>query len=707
MEKITIVAEKKTLAQDIADVLAKSYIDRRSWFDLGHIRVTWCYGHILEQQPMDAYDTKYARWVLEDLPLIPPLQIKRIKHSPKTKKPDELSKRQFDTIKELLADATLVYHCGDADREGQIIVDEVLAKLKNNKPVKRLWLHEQTPAGIKSALANMKDNRSYANLSLSAECRAESDWVIGLNGTRAFTLVWQKKGHQGVMNVGRVKSPVIGLVVQRELDIENFVAKPYYVVRATVKTKKGPFTAKWKASDKGGGETTESRFDDAGRLLDKKYAEAIVAKTQGKMGVIEVAEKFRKKNPPPLLFALGDLQRLAVSFGIAPDRTLEVAQALYNTHKLTSYPRTSCSYAPTEEWSKAAAVMASVKANFGGEWDFAATPDFNRKAPAWNDAKLDAHYAIIPTNYRKDLSTLSRDEQIIYRLIVRQWLAQFLPDYEYDSSTLTALVEGERFSATGQTPVVPGWRAIWPAGAFEDKDPDKAADAKQVLPAVAKGDPCKPEPVTIDTDKTKPPPRFNPATLLEAMEKAHQFVEDPRIKARLKETGIGTEATRSTIIAEIIRGEFIREEKVGKANVYVPTQKARAYYKALPVELAKVDLTAYFESQLEEIVQGRLDRAGFRTMLEKFMARIMGKIKDGSVLASMPTPAELPPEIHVGKAKGSGAGGKTRTKAGSARKSPPKAPAGTKKQSQASEKAPAKPAAKVPATAKSKADAFF
>lgn len=639
--RILVIAEKKNLALDIANVLGKP-VAKPGYFQVGRYDVSYASGHLLKQVDPDAYDERYKRWKMDDLPIIPEHQKKVVRTDKKTGKTDPFAVNQIKVLKELMAGASMIINAGDPDREGQVIIVELLQHLRCRLPIKRLWLHAQTPAGIKEAFSRMKDDAAYKPLALAAECRAEADWVIGMSCTRGYTLAWQAKGHQGVMNVGRVKSPVIGLVVQRELDIETFVPKTFYIVKATVKTRAGDFTARWVAP-KG----AETGYDAEGRLLDRRIAQAIVDKTQTKMGIIEVAEKKRVKQKPPLLLSLGDLQRLAHSYGFSPDDTLKHAQALYDVHKLTTYPRTTCSYAPTDEWRKSAQILAAVRSNFGEQWDFDGAPDTSRQSGVWDDSKLDAHFAIIPTDMKKDLSALSREEQTIYRLIVTYWLAQFYPDYEYDSTTLTALVEGERFTATGQTPALAGWRLVIPMKkSMDDED-------KQSLPLVAKGDPCRTNPVQIAEDQTKPPPRYNGASLLEAMEKAWKFVTDAKVKERLKQTeGIGTPATRSTIIAECISGGFIVEEKIGKANVYVPTQKARVYYGSLDPGLSKLDLTAYFEGQLEEIAQGRMEYPAFKEMLRRLVTRFMTKLKDGSIAAAMPTPAQIPANTFKGKPVG-------------------------------------------------------
>ncbi|NEX63373.1 DNA topoisomerase 3 [Noviherbaspirillum galbum] len=653
--RVLVIAEKKNLAQDIANALGRPTA-RSGYFEVGEYDICYASGHLLKQADPDFYDEKYKKWRMNDLPIIPAQQKKIVRTDKKTGKTDAFATSQLKVLKQLMQSAVSVVNAGDPDREGQIIIVEILQHLNCRLPVKRLWLNAQTPAGIREAFKKMKDDAAFRSLALAAECRAEADWVIGMSCTRGYTLAWQSRGHDGVMNVGRVKSPVIGLVVQRELDIEQFVPKTFYIVKGAIKTRAGNFVAKWvppkDAVDSAG-------FDGEGRLLDRRIAQGVVDRTITKMGVIEVADKKRVKQKPPLLLSLGDLQRLAHSFGLSPDQTLKVAQALYDVHKLTTYPRTTCSHAPTDEWKKAPQVLAAVRGNFGSAWDFDGAPDTSRQSGAWDDGKLDAHYAIIPTDMRKDLSGLSREEQIVYRLIVSHWLAQFYPDYEYDTTTLTALVEGERFTATGQTPALTGWRTVIPLKkSAEDED-------KQALPLVSKGDPCRSNPVEIHEDQTKPPPRYNGATLLDAMEKAWKFVTDPKVKARLKQTeGIGTPATRSTIIAECISGGFIVEEKMGKANVYRPTQKARVYYQALDADLSRVDLTAYFEGQLEEVEKGSMDETAFKTMLTRLVTRLMAKLKDGSIAAAMPTPQQIPEDAIVSRSRSSTA--KTGTRRGGA-----------------------------------------
>jgi len=665
--RILIIAEKKQLAIDIANTLGKP-IDHGSFFELPNYDVVPAQGHLLSQAQAEDYDPKYKKWRLEDLPINPPVFKMVIKRDKQTGETNRYAKNQLTVMKRLMANASQVINAGDPDREGQIIVDEILTFLGCKLPTKRLWLHKQTTEGIRDGMANLKDNRQYEGLSKAAKCRAEADWLVGINNTRGYTVAWQSRGHEGVFNVGRVKTPVIGLVVQREIDIENFKPQTYFVIKATIKTLKGNFDAKWIR-----GERHKEGFDSEGRLLDGKIAQSIVDNTIMQMGIIEEAKRERVKVSPPLLFSLGDLQKLAYGFGLSPDRTLEIAQSLYDTHKLTSYPRTSCAYAPESEWKRASTVISALKENFGDQWDFAGRPEASIKSPAWNDKKLGAHYAIIPLETRRPVANLSKDEQLVYRLIVRQYIAQFHPDYEYDATKLVALVNGERFGAYGQVPGALGWHQIIP---LSKANKDDSANAP--LPSVNKGEQCRSNPVVAETAKTKPPPRYNGGTLLDAMEEAWKLVSDPKIKATIKQVeGIGTDATRSNIIKECLDGGFFVETKIDRSNVYIPTQKGRIYMKAVDPDLTKVDLTAYVEGQLEQIKDGKLEVSKFRELLERFMNRILVKVKDGTVAASMPSPDQVPPDTF-GKKKTGKAGSKlARSRSGLGSKTPEARKAGS------------------------------
>lgn len=667
-QRILVIAEKPALALDVANAIAGQYKKLDGYFSSNEMDITSGFGHLIGLVDAKVYDPRYEKWNLGDLPVLPPAYQKAVPVEKKTKKPNPGAVKRLALIGQLLKQAKLVIHVGDPDREGQLIVDEILEHHKYRGPVQRMWLNAQTPSGIKHAYKTMKDNGEYANLTRAAKAREELDWLIGINGTRGYSALWRKKGHEGMLIVGRVKSAVIGLVEMREREIETFVRTPFYVVRANVKATRGAFVANWKRPKDVG----PPKFDTEGRLLDRSIADAICAKCEGQAGVVRKAETVKgKRKAPPLLFSLGELQKVANKLGYSPDSTLQAVQALYETYKLTTYPRTSCQYAPESIWREAARVIDAVKSNFGTAWPFGNGADPARKSAAFDDKRLDAHFAIMPTTHKADLSQLPQRERVIYNEIVRRFLAQFHGDYVYDSTSVEIVVRDEVFEQRGIVPVEQGWRVLYPAPVKDPKDAGKGGadagdpDSLAALPPLAVGDTVEAERVTIEDNMTSPPPRFNGATLIEAMERIDQFVSDPAIKKTLKECGLGTEATRGPTLGELVAAGFLDEVRDGRASVYVPTPMARAYARVLAPELTKPDFTAQLEDRLAAVAAGQMTSGIFDQFAREFVQKMVDQLKNGSVEAAMPTPAELPPAIVVKRGKGSA--GKGGSGAGKAR----------------------------------------
>jgi DNA topoisomerase-3 len=625
-----IIAEKKNMAEDIARALGGSAQLQSGYFDCGSFRVTWCSGHLLEQVNPEDYDASLKRWDLEALPIIPnPF---RMRPKSGTGPYAGMAQRQIEAIRVLVKSASEVIHAGDPGREGQLIVDEVLEWVGNKAPVKRLWLHAQTPEGIREGFARLKANTDYARLFYAARCRAEADWIVGMNCTRGWTLLWRQKGHDGVANVGRVKTPTLGLVVERDLQIENFVPVPYYGIEATLRHAKGTFTAAWVRPD----DAAAPLYDSEGRLIDPKEARRIEREIDGKPGVISRADKSRQSTPPPLLPSLGTLQRLASKLGYSPEATLAAAQDLYDKHKLTTYPRTDCTYAPVSEWAKAKGIL-SMLADCMPDLMPWREVDAARQSQAWNDGKLGEHYAIIPTGKKPVLSSLPKREQDVFLLIVRLYAAQFFLDYEYLSTVIEARVGNHLLRATGTTPVQSGWKAAL-GQAFEDEKEAARVrkEQSQTLPDCAPKDAVQCLKAGVIDRKTTPPPPFTADTLLDAMENAHRFVHDPAVKARLKQVeGIGTPATRAGIIQSLVTGGFIEERKAARSLQYRSNERGRALISALPNVLKRVDFTAMLEGKLEDVAQGVMTPDAFRTDLKRFIERIVLRMKDGSALAEI------------------------------------------------------------------------
>jgi DNA topoisomerase-3 len=631
------VAEKASLARAIADALAAHYSARvqskENCYEVGGDVVAYCSGHILREAEPHDYDPAWERWDMRQLPMIPG-EFKLL--------PDPTKKGLIRTIKEQVAAAAEVIHAGDADREGQAIVDNVLAHIGCRKPVKRIWMKELNVQGILRAMGAMKPNSAYRSLYDAAKARTEADWGIGMNCTRAYSLVFSEKtglrGRDGTIHVGRVTTPTLGLVVARDLEIENFVPKDYYTLRIECRHANGNFWAKWQPP------ASAPYLDEEGRPKERKPVEAVAAKVLGRPGRVTGVKTEAKREPPPLPFSLSELQKAAGKFGLSPALTLECAQKLYETYKLTSYPRTDCPYLEEAQHREARDRLAAAAKNFAGVpggWPFAGKPNFSVKSRAWNDSKLGAHSGIIPLAQHADLSRLTPNELLVYRLVVRNFLAQFYPDYAYESTIVGVQCEGEAFKAAGKVEKEAGWRVLFRAPGAKDDDDEESGP----LPPMQAGDATTTVKAEVKDEKTKPPPRFDGASLIDAMKCAHRYVTDPEVKKRLRDTeGIGTEATRATIIEQLVKRGYIDEVRAGKKKHYVSTDKGRLTIRIVPPELAKVDLTAWFEGQLEKIVEGSLALDAFRGSLHRFETKLVADAKSGKAAAHMPTLAECAPK---------------------------------------------------------------
>ena len=660
MPHTLVIAEKPQMGRDIAQALSgltgASVRNGDLCQHVGNICVVGAQGHLFALASPEEYgDQFHFPWRVDPLPVLPEnfrIEPNFQKDKGKVVNSDltQIIRKRLARIKELIQAADVVVHAGDPDREGQLIVDDIIRQFDFKGQVKRLWLHAQTTDGILDAWKAMKDNQVYANLGFAAVAWRESDWVIGMNATRAFSAIWWRKGHKGILNIGRVVAPVVGLIDQREKDIQSFVPTNHFGLRAHIAiAPHAPFVGTWIKPQDGEG---RPEFDPTGKMIiDRKFIDGIKNKCEGKVARIVVADTIPKRERPPLLFSLTELQKMAARMGYSPDDTLKAAQALYEVHKLTSYPRTECQYAPESEHRKASSTIKSLMGNFGDSWSPPSGWDASRKSDAFDDKKLGDHFAIIPQPVSCPVGKLKPIERDVYKLICRQYLAQFFPHHEYSATTLVAEVAGEQFKATGRVPMVEGWRCLFGGGnAVKKGGPD--CDEQDSLPHVKVGDQGKAAPVEIEAKKTEAPRRFDAITLLDAMERAHMYVTDPKVKAKLKQVeGIGTAATRAATIAKAVATELIGEDRSGKVISYYPTPKGMGYVMCVTETLTKPDLTAWFEGKLEELAKGQLSYVEYRQMLTKLTNHIIASAKDGSALQKMPGPDDLPAAVQVKRSK--------------------------------------------------------
>lgn len=577
------IAEKPSLARAIADVLPKPHRRGDGYIACGNDQVvTWCVGHLLEQAQPDSYDSRYARWNLADLPIIPDKW--RLQPRPSVAK-------QLKVIEGLLQQASVVVHAGDPDREGQLLVDEVLDYLQlpaeKRQQVQRCLINDLNPAAVERAVSRLRENREFIPLCVSALARARADWLYGINMTRAWTLLGRNAGYDGVLSVGRVQTPVLGLVVRRDEEIENFVPKDYFEVKAHIVTPKEElFVASWIPSD-----ACEPWQDDEGRLLHRPLADHVLERINGKPAWVTGYNDKRESETAPLPFSLSSLQiEAAKRFGLSAQTVLDCCQRLYETHKLITYPRSDSRYLPDEHFAGRHAVLNAIQAH---QPDVSLPADFNadQKNRCWDDKKVDAHHAIVPTA-RASKVNLSDNEANIYGLIARQYLMQFCPDAVFRKCVIDLDIGGGKFVAKARFLAEAGWRAL-----LGSKERDEENDGTP-LPVVSKGDELLCERGEVLAKQTQPPRPFTDATLLSAMTGIARFVQDKELKKVLRATdGLGTEATRAGIIELLFRRTFL----VKKGRYIHSTEAGRALIHALPEMAARPDMTAHWESTLTRI----------------------------------------------------------------------------------------------------------
>jgi len=622
---ILYIAEKPSLARALADALPKPLKKNDGYIEAGNGDVvTWCIGHLLEQAEPDAYDEKYKKWAIEHLPIIPSQW--QLQPKPKTKK-------QLAVIKKLIKQAKTLVNAGDIDREGQILVDEVISYCKASKTkitnAKRCLISDMNSAAVTKAVNNLKPNRDYIPLAVSALARARADWLYGLNMTRLCTLQGQKSGYQGVLSIGRVQTPILGLVVNRDLEIQRFVSKPFYEVIANLATSDGiHYQGKWQPSA-----ACEPYMDDEKRVISKKLALKVVERIKGQPGKIIKVTQDKKQQPPPLLFSLSGLQiSAAKAFGMSAKQVLDICQQLYEKHKLITYPRSDCQYLPKEHLNDVPAVTKAISGVSSKMADALKSADLTKKSRVWNDGKVGAHHAIIPTAKNKPTGILSGDEAKVYELVARQYIAQFYPAFEYLDKQIKTEVAAGLFVSKQKDIINNGWKDLFPVSK-QRKEADEFSAVN--LPVVNSGDVVQCLHGDLLEKNTSAPKHFTDATLLGALTGIARYVTDAKIKKALRETdGLGTEATRAGIIELLFkRGYLIKKGKEIHA-----TEVGLKLITALPLQISQPDMTAMWESQLESISTKSLSYQSFITGVENNLTLLIDQVKNIS-FTGLPTQA--------------------------------------------------------------------
>ncbi|MCA1729305.1 MAG: DNA topoisomerase 3 [Actinobacteria bacterium] len=594
-----VVAEKPSVARDLANALGRHRREKGSLAGEGWT-VTWAIGHLAELAPPDAYGEEYKRWRLETLPIIP--------HKFKVKV-NSKTRDQFGAVKDLMRSAavTEVVNACDAGREGELIFSYLYELSGCKKPVKRLWISSLTPEAIREGFASLRDGREMKPLEDAARSRGEADWIVGMNATRAYSTKFGRPGN--VLSVGRVQTPTLKLLVDREREIEDFKAEKFWTVYARFARDDAHYDGVWFKNKQN-------------RLKEREAAEVIAEKVRGGTGVVRKAEKKTAIEKPPLLYDLTELQRNAnAKYGFTAERTLRAAQALYEERKIITYPRTSSRYlskdmvAGLKKRVEAAGALPDL-APFAAELlDLPKLPISKR---AVDDAKVTDHHAIVPTN-KKPSGDLPPDETKVYDLVARRFLAVFFPVARFENTMVVTVVRDETFLSRGRVVLEAAWRRLYPDGVGGKKEREPP-----VLPSIEQGQEWPVAKVAVKEGETKPPPRYSESALLGAMETAGKFVEDEELRQAMKDSGLGTPATRAATIERLIKVGYLGREK----KALVPTEKGRALIGLLAESpLASPELTARWEERLARMEGGAEDRARFMDDINSFAKSLVEEVR--------------------------------------------------------------------------------
>lgn len=647
------LAEKASLAESVAEARAEQTGQRArkegSVWRVGDDAFFSLSGHIYAQARPEDYDAALREWTIATLPLFPD----RWKLVPGTDRSGKPHTAKIKEVNTLLKQARRIVGLGDPGPEGQLLVDEVIIEAGLDpfaSNVLRLWITDMSLQKRIEALETMSPNAQKRTIYLAALARQRADWCHGLSLTRAYTVLARQAGgsFSGALSVGRVQTPTLRIVVDRDREIAKFVAVDHYLPTGTFRHANGTFTATWIIPKDHEG------LDAEDRLVDKAVAERIAEKVKGRTGPVEAYEVKKKKKPQPLLYTLTDLEKTcSAKFGFPNKKTDDIAQALYETHKVASYPRTDCRHAPTGILNdEAPRILANLSghAAYSGILEGA---DRSIRSHVWNDAKVAAseagHYGLVPTleASASKISALSPDEFKVFDLIVKTFLAQFYPEHTWDSTSAVVAIEGERFRATGRKVTQVGWKAVY--GQSLEKDDDEDED-EQSLPQMAKGDPVKAEQTSVASKRTTPPSHFTEGTLGDAMQNIHKFVPDGEIKKRLKENaGIGTNATRTPTIEILKTRGFL----VPKGKYIVSTPLAGSLIDVVDQRHKDPGMTALWDMQFEKIRGGELDVERFLQILRQDLDKSIQALAQSGirVAGADPLPGDGEPCPSCGQGK--------------------------------------------------------
>ena len=607
--KIVVVAEKPSVGRDIARVLECREQGNGCLIGEKYI-VTWAVGHLVTLVEPDELDEKYKRWSFSTLPILPeeiPLKV------------ISATKAQFARVSELInSDKTEALICAtDAGREGELIFRYIYQKAKCSKPFSRLWINSMTDEAISEGFRNIRPGSDYDGLYDSALCRSKADWLVGMNASRAFTLKYDT-----LLSVGRVQTPTLAILVRRRKEIEQFKPEGFWTVNADF----GDYT----------GVCFDERWEPDTHIPEKAQAETISAAVLGREAEVVQAETVRKHEPPPQLYDLTSLQRDANRLlGFTADKTLKIAQSLYETHKALTYPRTDSRYLPPDMIPKTVQTMKLLPPEYqpfvAGALPGGKLPVSKRTI---DETKVTDHHAILPTAKRTDVSRFSADEKKLYDLVARRLLAAFYPSCEYDSTRIITRCEGFSFRTNGKVIIRNGWHDVPPMEDMKEprKKTKKNAEEEKVLPPLTVGDRRTVKKAAVKEDITKPPAPHTDASLLAAMETAGKDLDDEELAKQMKGSGIGTPATRAAILERLIHVGYAQR----KGKTLQATDKGVALIEIMPGEIASPEMTGKWELALHRITDGEQDPARFIDGIRKMCVFLVNYARSNEHAVSFP-----------------------------------------------------------------------
>ena len=612
MGKTLVIAEKPSVGRDLASALPGAFMKHEGYLESESHVVSWAVGHLVQLAEPDEYDPKFKKWRMADLPIVPD-EFKLVVR-------DERSRKQFTVLSKLLrrGDVDAVINACDAGREGELIFAWTYEKAKASKPVRRLWLSSMTSKAIKDAFEVLRPADEFARLEQAARSRSEADWIVGMNSTRAAT-IRLRSSFDGAVSLGRVQTPTLAILARREEEIRAFKPEPYWLVDADFEPTGGE-----------AGRRYQGRFHAGAnpRLATAEEADAIVAAVRDQPGEITKLDTSTKKERAPLLYDLTSLQRDAnTRYGFSARRTLAAAQRLYEEHKALTYPRTNSRFLPTDMVGelKGIARLVGSHREYAKAASYVTGLDVLPLGRVVNDAKVTDHHAIIPTNSEHRLDRMSDDDRRVYDMVARRYLAVFHPDAVFENTRLETTVASYVFRTRGRILVVPGWRGVYGEATPDERSDDEDEGANQLLPKLVAGEDVRTLEVAAAEKETKPPRRYSDASLLGAMETAGKLVDDEELREAMKDSGIGTPATRAAIIERLIDVGYVERE----GRSLVCADKGVNVIRFLGEHaLTSPSLTGDWEHRLARIEEGEESRERFMGDIAAFARETVGVLDE-------------------------------------------------------------------------------